>query len=387
MGCSGGSGWRVGELVTRDNMQAQIWRRPNEIISPEILDDNSVIFRVQAENAGSVKLTGTWPVNVERMIPMEKIDATLYEVKIGPLPSDMYEYEFIIDGVPVLDPRNRAVTHDGAWIQNRLIVPGKQADLYDVKPVPHGKVTAVWYPSPTIGQERRMVIYTPPGYENEDQQYPVLYLLHGGGGDEEVWQSRGRVSYILDNLITAGAAQPMLVVMPNGVPNYAGAPLHRPSATTQTPGISAMISGQFEASLVNDIVPYIEKHYRVSPNPDHRAISGFSMGGYHTQMITNSNPGLFDYIGVMSMGLFNELPGVAYSREQHLSQLTALKNAQPKLYWIGMGAEDFLYKSIAPLLSLYDEAGLAYRYRETAGYHDWNSWRLYLTEFVPLLFQ
>lgn len=367
-------------------MEAQIWRRPDEIVSPELLDDNSVIFRVQAENVGSVKLAGSWPVNFERTFPMEKKEATLYEVQIGPLPADMYEYEFIIDGVPVLDPRNRAVTHDGAWTQNRLIVPGKQADLYDVKPVPHGKVSAVWYPSPTLGQERRMVIYTPPGYENGDLPYPVLYLLHGGGGDEEVWLSRGRVNYILDNLIAAGAAQPMLVVMPNGYPNYIGGPLHRPYSAAQTPGISPMVSGRFETSLVKDIVPYLEKHYRVKANPDGRAISGFSMGGYHTQMITNSHPGTFNYIGVMSMGLYNELPGVAYSREQHLSQLKALKDAQPKLYWIGMGTADFLYKSIAPLLAIYDEAGLAYRYRENAGHHDWNSWRLYLTEFVPLLF-
>lgn len=368
-------------------MEAQIWRRPDNIVSPEILADNSVIFRVQAEHAGSVTLAGSWPVDFERTYPMAQKEATLYEVKIGPLPSDMYEYEFIIDGVPVLDPRNRAVTHDGAWTQNRLLVPGEGADLYDVKPVPHGQVTAVWYPSPTLGHERRMVIYTPPGYENGEQNYPVLYLLHGGGGDEEVWQSRGRVNYILDNLIAAGAAQPMLVVMPNGYPNYAGAPLHRPAATAQTPGISPMISGQFESGLVNDIVPYIEQHYRVKADPDQRAISGFSMGGYHTQMITNSYPGLFNYIGVMSMGLYNELPGVTYSREQHLNQLNALKNTQPKLYWIGMGTADFLYKSIAPLLALYDEAGLDYLYRENAGHHDWNSWRLYLTELVPLLFK
>ncbi|MEZ4658957.1 MAG: alpha/beta hydrolase-fold protein [Caldilineaceae bacterium] len=370
-------------------MNSQIWRRPDEIVSPEILADNSVIFRVQAEDAGSVKLTGTWPVPLERTIPMEKQDATLYEVKVGPLPSDMYEYEFIIDGMPTLDPRNRAVTRDGAWIQNCLMVPGKQAELYDVNQVPHGKVSALWYPSPTLGAERRMVIYTPPGYDNEDWQYPVLYLLHGGGGDEEVWLSRGRVNYILDNLIAAGAAQPMIVVMPNGYPNHAGGPLHRPRSAEQTPGISPMISGRFEASLINDIVPYVEQHYRVKADPNHRAISGFSMGGYHTQMITNSHPGVFNYIGVMSMGLFSGLPGVevAYNRDEHLGQLKALKNAQPKLYWIGMGTEDFLYKNIAPLLELYDEVGLQYLYRENAGHHNWNSWRLYLTEFVPLLFQ
>ncbi len=368
-------------------MDAQIMRQPDGIVSPEILADGSVIFRVQAKGAGSVQLTGTWPVNFERYIPMEQKDAMLFEVKIGPLPSDMYEYEFIIDGVPALDPRNREATHDGPWIQNRLMVPGRQSELYDVNPVPHGKVTTVWYPSPTIGQDRRMNIYTPPGYENEDREYPVLYLLHGGGGDEEVWLSRGRVNYVLDNLIAAGEAQPMIVVMPNGYANYAGAPLNRPYATEQTPGIGPMISGKFETSLVKDIVPYIEKNYRVNANPDYRSICGFSMGGYHTQMVTNSNPGMFSYIGVMSMGLFSELPGVEYSKDQHLSQLKMLKNTRPKLYWIGMGTEDFLYEHIAPLLKLYDEVGLNYYYRENAGYHDWNSWRLYLTEFVPLLFK
>ena len=182
-------------------------------------------------------------------------------------------------------------------------------------------------------------------------------------------------------------AQPMIVVFPNGYPNYAGAPLHRPYSTKQMPGINAMVSGQYETSLMRDIVPYVEKNYRVKANPEHRAIAGFSMGGYHTQMITNSNPGTFKYIGVMSMGLFSELPGIEYSRDQHLAQLQALKNAEPKLYWIGMGKEDFLYRSIAKLLEIYDEAGLNYLYRETAGFHDWNSWRLYLAEFAPLLFK
>ena len=370
-------------------MDAQTMRQPDGIVSPEILDDGSVIFRVQAKDGSSVQLTGTWPVNMERYIQMEKKDSSLHEVKIGPLPSDMYEYEFIVDGIPALDPRNSDVTHDGAWIQNRLVIPGKQADLYDVSQVPHGKVTAAWYPSPTLGQDRRMNVYTPPGYEAENRDYPVLYLLHGGGGNEEVWLNRGRVNYILDNLIAAADAQPMVVVMPNGYHNYSGAPLHRSYATEQTSGIAPMVSGKFETSLINDIVPYIEANYRVKANPDHRAVAGFSMGGYHTQMITNSNPETFKYIGVMSMGLFKGFPGVEveYNRDQHLSQLTALKNAHPKLYWIGMGTQDFLYEHISPLLALYDEVGLEYQYRETASYHDWNSWRLYLTEFLPLLFK
>lgn len=368
-------------------MQAQIWRQPDDIVSPEVLDDNSVVFRIQAEGASSVKLTGTWPVGIERMVSMEKKDTALYEVTIGPLPSDMYEYEFIINGVPALDPRNRDVTQDGAWIQNRLIVPGKQAKLYDVNPVHHGRVAAVWYPSPTLGQDRRMNIYLPPGYEVDDRDYPVLYLLHGGGGDEEVWLNRGRANYILDNLIAAGEAQPMIIVMPNGYPNYAGAPLHRPYSTQHTPSNGPMVSGKYETSLISDIVPYIEKNYRVKTDSAYRAIAGFSMGGYHTQMISNNYPDMFKYIGVMSMGLFTELPGVQYSKDQHMAQLLALKNAGPKLYWIGIGKEDFLYRHIAGLLAIFDEVGLQYRYRETAGYHDWNTWRPYLAEFLPLLFK
>jgi enterochelin esterase family protein len=266
------------------------------------------------------------------------------------------------------------------------MVPGEQAELYDVNDVPHGKVSAVWYPSPTIGKERRMNIYTPPGYEKSNEQYPVLYLLHGGGGDEDGWLSRGRANYILDNQIASGQAEPMIVVITNGYPNHEGAPLHRPFTTEKSSGISAMVSGQFEASLINDIIPYIEKHYRVIGDPDHRAITGFSMGGYHTQMVTNRNPETFKYIGVMSMGLYHGLPGVEYSRDEHLNQLETLRNSDPELYWIGMGTEDFLYETIAPLLEIYDEAGLQYTYRENEGRHDWNSWRLYLSEFVPHLF-
>lgn len=366
---------------------AQAQRQPDGIVSPEVLEDGTVIFRVTAENPGSVELRGSWPVGFEQVVAMENTDSTLYEVKIGPLPSNMYEYEFVLDGVPVLDPRNKAVTRDGAWIMNRLMVPGEEAALYDVNPVPHGLVSAVWYPSPTIGHERRMHIYTPPGYEEGDASYPVLYLLHGGGGDEEVWISRGRANYILDNLIAAGEAEPMIVVITNGYPNHAGAPLHRPVAGDQAAGITAMVSGQFEASLIQDIIPYVEGKYRVLAEPAHRAITGFSMGGYHTQTITNGYPGTFNYIGVMSMGLYSGLPGVDYTKDQHVHQLEALKDAAPTLYWIGMGTEDFLYESVAPLLALYDEVGLEYVYRENAGRHDWNSWRLYLREFVSLLFK
>lgn len=369
------------------NLHAQ--RNPKGIVSPVVQPDNSVIFRVRVPGAASVSVFGSWPTEFHNAIVMTKKDSGVFEAKVGPLPSDMYEYEFMVDSVSFLDPGNTAVTRDGAWVMNQLMVPGKTADQYDVKSVPHGNVTSVWYPSPTIGGERRMTVYTPPGYDQSKKSYPVLYLLHGAGGDEECWISRGRANYILDNLIAAGKAVPMIIVITNGNPSTAGAPLERSIESKQqnTPtGPAAMTSGKFEESLMKDVIPYIEKNYRVIADPAHRAITGFSMGGYHTEMITNANPGKFDYIGVMSMGLLNGF-GIKHDKETHIKQLEALKKSNPKVYWMGIGKEDFLYPTVIKLRSLYDEVGLKYTYRESAGRHDWNSWRLYLNEFASLLFK
>ncbi|HEX4850790.1 MAG TPA: alpha/beta hydrolase-fold protein, partial [Puia sp.] len=177
-------------------------------VSCEIQPDNSVIFRVKAPNANTVQVFGTWPPTLPYAIPMTKKD-TLYEAKLGPLPSGMYEYRFMIDSVFSLDPKNSDVTRDGAFVENRLMVPGPLADILDVKAVPHGHVTMVWYPSHVLGVDRRMYVYTPPGYDRENKSYPVLYLLHGGGGDEDGWLIRGRANYVLDNLIASGKAAPM----------------------------------------------------------------------------------------------------------------------------------------------------------------------------------
>lgn len=360
------------------------------VLSPEVLPDNSVIFRLKAPGAKTVEVYGSWPSEFKSKIPMTEKDSSLFEVKIGPLPGNMYEYEFLLNGVNILDPQNKVVTRDGPYIMNRLMVPGGQADVYEVNPVPHGRLTAVWYPSPTIGAERRMMVYTPPGYEKNTQKYPVMYLLHGAGGDEDVWVSRGRANYILDNLIASGKAVPMIVVITNGVPDNAGAPLDRHNVvrkTVDTGGFESMLKGKFEESLIKDIIPYVEQNYRVIADPAHRAITGFSMGGFHTQMITNANPGKFDYIGVMSMGLFNGPNLPDYNKESHIRQLNALKASKPKVYWVAIGTEDFLYGTAVKLRALYDEIGFPYTYRETGGRHDWNDWRLYLSEFTPMLFR
>lgn len=358
-------------------------------LPPEIQADNSVIFRIKAPDAKKVILLGTWPPSMyEFTVPMTKKDS-VWEVKIGPLPSAMYEYRYLIDGISTTEPGNSFVTRDGVNIENRLMVPGPQADLYDAKNVPHGQVTEVWYPSPTLSSERRMSIYTPPGYEKSNKHYPVLYLLHGAGGDEEVWVSRGRANYIIDNLIAAGKAVPMIVVITNGNPNTPAAPLDRSYSTKVNDNIMGGMSSQkFEESLVKDVIPYIEKNYRVIADADHRAITGFSMGGYQTQNITNSNPDKFKYIGVMSMGLFSSAAqNMKYDREANVKQLQALKAANPKVYWIAIGKADFLYQSVVKLRALYDEVGLKYTYKETDHHHEWNAWRMYLADFAPMCFK
>lgn len=374
-------------MLTLIPSQLSAQRQANRVISPQVMSDNSVTFRLYAPDVESVTVRGTW-VSPVGMVEMAKNDTGLFEATIGPLASDMYVYTYIVDGVSMLDPNNGIVVRDGSYIESRLVIPGERADLYDVKNVPHGRLNVVWYPSPTIGMDRRMIVYTPPGYETGNESYPVLYLLHGAGGDEEAWVSRGRANYILDNLIASGEAKPMLVVITNGIPSVPAAPHDQPmfpEENISTGGPGAMTSGQFEESLVKDVIPFVETNYRVIADPDSRAIAGLSMGGYHTQKISNNYPEVFKYMGVMSMGLYAQFGN--YNEEEHIAQLEALQNAEPELYWIACGQTDFLYQGVLELLELYDEIGFDYIFRESEGGHSWNNWRLYLSELAPMLFQ
>lgn len=373
-------------LLTFQNSHAQ--QQEGEIISPEVQENGSVIFRLQAPEVDTVKIFGTWLEDYTERIVMKKNASGLFEAEVGPLEPDMYVYRFFVDGVPMLDPNNNIVVRDGSNIESRLVIPGEQSELYDVNDVPHGELHAVWYPSPTIDMDRRMTVYTPPGYdETSSQQYPVLYLLHGAGGDEEAWISRGRANYILDNLIAEGKAEPMIVVITNGIPSVPAAPNDQPmfKEDPDTEGPSPMISGKFEESLVKDIIPFVEENYNVIADPDHRAISGLSMGGYHTQKITNANPETFEYIGVMSFGLYDRFG--KYDRDEHISKLQNLDEGNPTVYWVACGRTDFLFDDVTRLLALYDEIGFDYTYRESEGGHTWNNWRLYLSEFLPMLFK
>jgi enterochelin esterase-like enzyme len=381
--------WYICTILLASALFGQAQQQTKTVISPEILEDKSVIFRLYAPRADSVKLGGTMTADYSEF-NMVKNDSGVFEVKIGPLAPDMYVYIFKVDGVKATDPSNKIVVRDGGFIESRLMIPGGATELYDVKDVPHGWVSSIWYPAKTAGLTRRCLVYTPPGYNKSTDSYPVMYLLHGGGGDEEAWVSRGRVNYILDNLIAQGKAKPMIIVIPNGVITNTSAPSETPLdmllSNKPSPGIQNMVGEKVAESMVNDLIPFIESNFRVKKGRENRALTGLSMGGYQTQLISNLYPDKFDYLGVMSMGIYDRFDK-NYDKEKHIKQITALNNSHPKLYWIACGKKDFLYDGVVRLLAFYDENKFKYTYRESEGGHSWENWRMYVSEFAPMLFK
>ena len=369
------------------------FRRPPRIISPELLPDNKVTFRVYDKDAQKITISGEWQAGFGSSETLVKNDTGMFTVTVGPLKPELYGYTYTIDGVSTIDPNNVQVRRDGSRYQSFFIIPGPESDLYFHKNgVPHGTVSKVWYNSPVLGMDRRVYIYTPAGYEEGKQKYPVFYLLHGAGGDEDAWTNMGRAAQIMDNLIAQGKAKPMIVVMTNGNANQAGAQNEVPPLATEAADAMAeylRTAGKFEEHLVKDLVPFIEKNYRALTGMDNRAIAGLSMGGMHTQTITNDNPGMFSYIGVFSMGIMNMGPQnqdaekVAAERN---AKLTTLRNNGYKLYWIGCGKDDFVYKGVVTLRETLDKLSIKYVYRESTGGHTWANWRIYLSEFAPMLF-
>jgi enterochelin esterase-like enzyme len=370
------------------------FRMPPRIVSPEIFPDNKVTFRVYAKDAAKVTVSGEWLPGFNASETLVKNDTGMFILTVGPLTPELYGYTFTVDGVSTIDPNNVQVRRDGSRYQSFFIIPGTESDLYIQKSgVPHGNVSKVWYNSSVLGMDRRVYIYTPAGYEKSNQKYPVFYLLHGAGGDEDAWTNMGRAAQIMDNLIAQGRAKPMIVVMTNGNANQSGAQNDVTDTPLQGDMMAAYqkLAGKFEAHLVKDLVPFIEKNYNVLTDKDNRAIAGLSMGGMHTQTITNDNPGMFSYIGVFSMGIMSfgrQSPEEAAKLDQERdTKIEALKKSEYKLYWIGVGKDDFVYQGVIKLRSTLDKHDFKYIYRESTGGHTWANWRIYLSEFAPQLFK
>ena len=369
----------------------------NVVKSPEINADNSVTFRLHAPKAITVQLTGDC---VDGVVNMKEDSLGVWSYTTGKLEPELYSYSFIVNGMRMLDPSNIYQNRDVATWTSIFIISdkkGDKGDLYSVNKVPHGNVSKVWYESPTLKLTRRMTVYTPAGYD-KGKNYPVLYLLHGAGGDENAWSELGRADQILDNLIAAGKAKPMLVVMTNGNPNTAAAPgewdfgMYQPAmggGGVQLPQAAASMDESFM-----DVVNFIEKNYKVAKNKASRAICGLSMGGGHSFQISKRFPNTFDYVGLfsaaVSVGQWGDRTPLLErmnTNEEYNKQMAALFGAKPKLYWIAIGKTDFLYQQNADLRKWLDSKGYPYTYRETDGGHIWRNWRIYLTEFSQMIFK
>jgi enterochelin esterase-like enzyme len=387
--------------------------RPPALRSPEIHPDHTVTFRLLAPKAAEVTLNGSWDNGTN--LPMTKDENGVWSATSGPLAPQLWGYWFMVDGVKALDPNNGETQRDGSRYDNLLMIPGPESEWWDFKDVPHGTVEAVWYPSPTLKMDRRrMMVYLPPGYETGTQKYPVLYLLHGGGGDEDAWLTMGRANIIMDNLIAAGKAKPMIVVMPNGNATqsvsqgygFGPTPARQQVVAPAPPPVQAqqqaagagragapggagragggrgpqLYAGSYPESLVKDVIPFVEKRYRVTAVKDDRAIAGLSMGGGHTLMATNNNPGEFAYIGVFSAG-------GRTTDEAFQQQLEAVKKGGVKFYWLGAGTTDMARDGTVALSELVKKDGFNTSYREIPGRHYWFLWRDFLVHYAQITFQ
>ncbi len=389
--------------------QAAAPARLAPVRSPDIHPDRTVTFRLRAPNAIEVTLNGSW--NGATNLPMTKGDDGVWSTTVGPLGAQLWGYWFMVDGVKALDPSNGETQRDGSRYDNLLMISGPESDLWDFKDVPHGTVQAVWYPSPTLKMDRRrMMVYTPPDYLTGNKRYPVLYLLHGGGGDEDAWITMGRANIIMDNLIAEGKARPMIVVMPNGnatqsvsqgygygptparqsVQAPAPPPLQAAAARGAAPagaqrgggrgGQPQAYAGSYPDSLVKDVMPFVEKNFRVLADKNDRSIAGLSMGGAQTLQATNNNPGVFGYIGVFSAG-----PRTADAAFEQ--QLAAVKAGGVKFYWLGAGTTDMARAGTVTLSDLVKQAGFDTSYREIPGSHYWFLWRDFLGHYAQVMFQ
>ena len=364
--------------------QQNLWQK-RSVVSPEIGADGSVTLRLYAPAAQQVVLNGDFaPGGKSGQMAMTRNDDGVWEYRSEPLASELYCYWFSVDGIDhVVDPANSYVMRDVGSQMNYFIIPGQRGDLYAAQRVPHGTLSRVWA-EVNDGRERRMTIYTPSDYEESKRRYPVLYLLHGMGGDEEAWVATGRVVEILDNLIAQGKAEPMIVVMTNGCTKHVAAPGYSHEGMW-APYMSGSMDGSFEA-MFPSIVEWVDSNYRTIRKPQSRAIAGLSMGGFHSMQISKEYPEMFDYVGLFSAAIFRGQEGVA-TYENLEAKLERQFSSGISLYWIAIGSEDFLYEENVKYRALLDQKGYKYEYRETGDGHVWRNWRIYIAEFAQKLFK
>ena len=370
-------------IIAAFTMSAQQGFMVPPVHSPDIAKDGSVTFKVKAPNADTVRLI----IDSRLDTLMKHTGNETWSITLRDLEPDLYMYYFIIDGVKAIDNENAQVLRDVRTVMNTFVLDPNGDCPVAVHDVPHGTVEAVWYDSPTLNAKRRMMIYLPPGYEQGRQRYPVFYLLHGTGGDETVWLEQGHAAQVLDNLIATGKAEPMIVVMPNGHTDTPAAPGMGPNNNEQ-PSFAhkQWMEGTFEQSF-NDIVNWVDNNYRTRAAKRYRAIAGLSMGGYHTLYISANQPDDFAYVGLFSAAISRMDQGKSKIYDDLEAKLVTQFKQRPRLYWIGIGKDDFLYKDNAEFRKMLDKNRLRYTYHESGAGHEWANWRDYLIIFTQQLFK
>ncbi len=368
--------------------QQNVGFREGSVVSPQINEDNSVTFRLRADAAGHVTVIGDWAANGGRGEMTRNADG-VWTYTTPVLPSEMYTYRLDVDGVVNLDPLNPFTRRDVGNVYSVFYIGGGCGDYYQVHDVPHGDVVTTWYHSDSAGADRRLSVYLPPCYGKEGRKYPVLYLLHGSGGDETAWLDLGHVARIMDNLIARGEAEPMIVVMPNGNFSKQAAPGETPENLAFRPVMTNMLTdyknGAYEMAFT-EIIGFIDNKYSTIPDRQHRAIAGLSMGGFHSLYIALNYPGWFDYVGLFSAGLMTDLNTDREAYRDEDAKLARLSELGYKLFWIGIGKDDFLYEANTDFRKRLDSMGFDYIYHESERGHIWANWRQYLLLFVPQLF-
>ena len=373
--------------------QRQPQPTPNDTLkSTEVHPDRTVTFRIYAPKASEVTLAGDWIAQgLGTGGPLAKDDTGVWSITVGPLPADFYSYAFTVDGVRTFDPKNPMIKQGIASVENLFEVPGETAAFEANQDVPHGEVRSVWYRSGTLDAPRRIHVYTPPGYESSKETYPVFYLLHGGGDDDSGWSTIGRAGFILDNLIAARRAVPMLVVMPNGsLPPPRDMPA-RPAAgeapSAEFRAFMEKMQNRFTDELLNEVVPLVEKTYRVKRGPENRALAGLSMGGGQTQRVLTSHPDQFAYVGIWSAGLFGGNADAWSEQNKDFLSSADKVNRAVKLLSISVGDKDFALAGSEALSKVLEQHGIKREYHLSGGGHTWINWRQYLNEFATRLFQ
>lgn len=370
------------QVVSQENLW---WKTP--VNSPEVNKDNTVTFRLKAANATKVEVVGDF-LSKDEKAEMKKVNNDVWEYTTPKaLAPELYSYSFMMDGIKISDPSNVFMSRDVVTISNLFMIDGKESELYKVLNVPHGSLSKVWYHSEKLNVDRRITVYTPAGYETNGQRYPVLYLLHGMGGDEDSWSTLGRASQILDNLIAQGKAKPMIVVMTNGNSDLQAAWGESPTGyVTPTIELPKTTDGSFEDAFP-EVVTFVDKAYRTIAKKESRAIAGLSMGGFHSMQISKEYPTLFNYIGLFSASARFKGRKDSHIYENCEAKIKTQFAQKPALYWIAIGKDDFLYEENQKFRSFLDANGFQYTYVESEGGHIWRNWRNYLCQFLPLIFK